>query len=370
MNLYGGTVDGKVKTRVWIHLSTGSGFEYQSKLQTFAGFWDEQKWLTGDFNGDGKDDLVNLYGGTIDGKVKTRVWMHLSTGSSFEYQSKLQTLAEFWDEQKWLTGDFNGDGKDDLVNLYGDKIPTGKIKTQVWMHLSTGSSFEYQSKFQQLESFWDKQEWLSGDFNGDGKDDLVNLSRKEPTVIEEPSDSEDTEDTVEPISRPRVVCSIRDIPDGYVITGYTRSRDCGQGFGLEDNAIITKRPGASEIICGNTRIPDGYVITGYTRKSNCGQTVGLQDNATIIKRPGASEIICGNTRVPNGYVIVGYTRSSNCQTGPGLEDNALMIKLPGTRETICGNTRVPDGYVVTGTTRSSNCNIGPRPSLDLSLIHI
>jgi hypothetical protein len=165
VNLYGNSAG---NTRAWLHLSTGSGFEYQSNLQTLAGFWDTQKWVVGDFNGDGKDDLVNLYGNSAG---NTRAWLHFSTGSGFEYQSNLQTLAGFWDTQKWLAGDFNGDGKDDLVNLYGNSVGN----TRAWLHLSTGSRFEYQSNLQTLAGFWDAQKWMVGDFNGDKKDDLVNV---------------------------------------------------------------------------------------------------------------------------------------------------------------------------------------------------
>ena len=177
VNLYGSKgEDGQLRTRIWVHQSTGSRFEYQSSFQTLAGFWDSQKWIVGDFNGDGKDDLVNLYGSKGDEEQeKARAWVHLSTGSGFEYRSSFQTLAGFWDNQKWLVGDFNGDGKEDLVNLYGSKGDDEQEKARAWVHLSTGSGFEYRSSFQTLAGFWDNQKWLAGDFNGDGMDDLVNL---------------------------------------------------------------------------------------------------------------------------------------------------------------------------------------------------
>jgi len=57
-----------------------------------------------EFNGDGKDDLVNVYGNSAG---KARAWVHLSTGSGFAYQSSLQTLAGFSHSQRWLVGDVN-----------------------------------------------------------------------------------------------------------------------------------------------------------------------------------------------------------------------------------------------------------------------
>ncbi len=55
-------VIGEVKARAWVHASTGNGFEQKTSLQTLAGFWDSQRWLVGDFNGDDKDDLLLIYG--------------------------------------------------------------------------------------------------------------------------------------------------------------------------------------------------------------------------------------------------------------------------------------------------------------------
>ncbi len=163
VNVYG-SPDGKA--RVWLQLATGWGFDYQSSLQTMAGFWDGQRWLVGDFDGDGKDDLVNVYGSG----GKARAWVHRLTGTGFEYQTSLQTLAGFWDSQRWMTGDFDGDGKDDLVNVYGSGG-----KARAWVHRLTGTGFAYQTSLQTLAGFWDGQRWMTGDFDGDGKDDLVNV---------------------------------------------------------------------------------------------------------------------------------------------------------------------------------------------------
>ncbi|MBD2536032.1 hypothetical protein H6G97_44610, partial [Nostoc flagelliforme FACHB-838] len=44
-----------------------------------GGFWDSQKWLVGDFNADGKDDLVNVFN---DGAGLVNIDTHLSNGES------------------------------------------------------------------------------------------------------------------------------------------------------------------------------------------------------------------------------------------------------------------------------------------------
>ncbi|MFN6480292.1 hypothetical protein, partial [Nostoc sp. DedQUE07] len=77
-----------------------------------GGFWDAQKWLVGNFNADGKDDLVNVFN---DGGLAS-IDTHLSNGGSFDSQRWATGQGGFWDAQKWLVGNFNADGKDDLVN--------------------------------------------------------------------------------------------------------------------------------------------------------------------------------------------------------------------------------------------------------------
>jgi len=162
-SIYG---DASGTARVWVHRNTGTGYAYKASFTTLAGFSLSQRWLVGDFNGDGKDDLVNVYGksGTA------RAWVHLSTGSGFQYKSSFTTLAGFSSSQRWLVGDFNGDGKDDLVNVY-DNSGTARA----WVHLSTGSGFQYKSSYTTLAAFYSGERWMTGDFDGDGKDDLVNV---------------------------------------------------------------------------------------------------------------------------------------------------------------------------------------------------
>jgi parallel beta-helix repeat protein len=146
--------------------SNGSAFSYFTSITPLANYWPTQKWRVGDFDGDEMDDLVNIYGGSGTAVA----WVHHATGSGFEYQSTYDHLAGFWDEQKWLVTDFNADGKDDLVNVYGN---SGDARA--WRHASTGSGFQYQTGFQVLAGFFTHQRWVAGDFNGDGWGDLLDV---------------------------------------------------------------------------------------------------------------------------------------------------------------------------------------------------
>lgn len=174
VNIHGINVNGTHRAVAWGHHSTGDGFEYMSSYDRFAQFWDEQQWQVGDFDADGKDDLVNVYGVVVDGEVTAALWTHHSTGAGFEQRSSYDRMARFWDEQRWRTGDFDGDGSDDLANAYGARLDS-EIRATVWGHRSTGSGFEYMSSHDRMAGFWADQKWIAGDFDGDGIDDLVNV---------------------------------------------------------------------------------------------------------------------------------------------------------------------------------------------------
>ena len=149
-----------------VHRSTGTSFELQHWAGQQGGYWDSQKWFTGDFNGDGKTDFANLYNDNGFASID----VHRSTGTSFELQHWAGQQGGYWDSQKWFTGDFSGDGKTDFANLYNDN---GFASIDV--HRSTGTSFELQHWAGQQGGYWDSQKWFTGDFNGDGKTDFANL---------------------------------------------------------------------------------------------------------------------------------------------------------------------------------------------------
>ena len=145
------------------HLSNGSSFTLQRWATRQGGFWDAQQWLVGDFNGDGKDDMAKAFN---DGGLAS-LDTHLSNGSSFTLQRWATRQGGFWDAQQWLVGDFNGDGKDDMAKAFND----GGLAS-IDVHVSNGSGFTMQRWATRQGGFWDTQQWVVGDFNGDGKDDM------------------------------------------------------------------------------------------------------------------------------------------------------------------------------------------------------
>jgi Matrixin len=157
---------GSTLANIDVHLSNGSSFGIQRWATDQGGFWDAQKWLAGDFNGDGKTDLAKVFGGAL-----ANIDVHLSNGSSFGIQRWATDRGGFSDAQKWLAGDFNGDGKADLANIFNG----GDGLAYIDVHLSTGNGFSTQRWANAQGGFWDAQKWLVADFNGDGKADLANV---------------------------------------------------------------------------------------------------------------------------------------------------------------------------------------------------
>ena len=122
--------------------------------------------IAGDFNGDGRDDVVTFTRGT-----SADVYVALSTGSGF--------TGTGW---KWhdyfaaggevpLVGDFNGDGRDDIATF------TRGTSADVYVALSTGHSF--------AGTGWKWHDYFAvgseipgtGDFTGDGRADIATFTR-------------------------------------------------------------------------------------------------------------------------------------------------------------------------------------------------
>ncbi|MFJ8662306.1 FG-GAP-like repeat-containing protein [Streptomyces sp. NPDC093795] len=148
--------------------------------QQQAGWWDvnRSKFVTGDFNGDGRDDLAALYGYS-DGALKMHTFLALSNGgfSQTSLQSWSTSTATWgsWSQTYLHGGDFNGDGLDD-VGLWYDyadghdalfKLPAstardGKFASSAIRGLEIPTGYWY----------YQGAQYVTGDYNGDGRDDI------------------------------------------------------------------------------------------------------------------------------------------------------------------------------------------------------
>jgi len=143
----------------WVILSSNTGPTFTTEVD-----FDEFDLAIGDFNGDGNQDA--LYRST------TIFFLYISDGVKFLPAQVLSINGGYQaNNSRIAVGDFNGDGRSDIFHgrTYGTSGAQGKIAYSKGMG-TTGVEFEWHTNpnaafFTSLGT---------GDFNGDGKTDLIN----------------------------------------------------------------------------------------------------------------------------------------------------------------------------------------------------
>ncbi|GHB54795.1 hypothetical protein GCM10010331_48140 [Streptomyces xanthochromogenes] len=143
-----------------------------------AGWWDvkHSKVVTGDFNGDGRDDIAALYG-YDDGTLKMHTFLAGPTGA---FQPDLtswgSTITSWgdWNRTYLQAGDFNGDGIDDIITWYDYSDGSDAMHTLVATSTRDGKFNTPTQAWKSAPGNWDHNHMMitTGDFNGDGRDDV------------------------------------------------------------------------------------------------------------------------------------------------------------------------------------------------------
>ncbi|WP_169509080.1 FG-GAP-like repeat-containing protein [Actinopolyspora mortivallis] len=150
-----------------INISNSNGNGFEKEFKKSSKFVSEaQDRLNGDFNGDGKSDLLIT---RVADYSAILVYVALSGDSGFDDFKLWGTVGTI---NNIRVGDFNGDGKDDIVRFHG--MLTGKA----YVSLSDGSGFMDEEVWHDDFAMSFKPEIPAvGDFNGDGKDDIITFLR-------------------------------------------------------------------------------------------------------------------------------------------------------------------------------------------------
>lgn len=112
--------------------------------------------IIGDFNGDGRQDIAK--GSGIDSSGNWNVCLSSGTGFTCQIWAGMAGTAKHV-----VPGDFDGDGRTDMLRMDGS-LPFNQVR----VCLSTGSSFNCQ-----IWAGERRTRLVSGDFNGDGLDDVA-----------------------------------------------------------------------------------------------------------------------------------------------------------------------------------------------------
>jgi hypothetical protein len=160
---------------VYVALSNGDEFGQQGNQWAELFCLEDEVCRVGDFNGDGNADVAAFVRSSDPDRMGD-VYVALSNGSEFVGR------GDQWEElfcignEVCATGDFNGDGLDDIITFVQDTQSGGQAG-DVYVALSDGSAFG-RSGNQWAENFClDDAVCRVGDVDGDGDDDILSFVR-------------------------------------------------------------------------------------------------------------------------------------------------------------------------------------------------
>jgi hypothetical protein len=132
--------------------------------------WNPQYVWTGDFNGDGRTDFVALQ--EADPGYGQRRYVMFLAGGPGGWTATDGPMPRNWNPQYVWTGDFNGDGRTDLVSLQDADPGYGTRRYVIFFSDGAGG---FSGTDGPMGQSWNPRYAWTGDFNGDGRTDLASL---------------------------------------------------------------------------------------------------------------------------------------------------------------------------------------------------
>ena len=156
---------------VYVALSEGTRFGASNKWHDWFAISTDERVVIGDFDGDGKDDLA-----TWLAKTSRQVYVARSLGTGMTPETAWLNSIGFDLSDTLLTGDADGDGREDLILFARDQ---GKV----YVALSTGTSFEQPRQWHSFFAVSTYERPGVADLNGDGRADIITFATDSPTAF-------------------------------------------------------------------------------------------------------------------------------------------------------------------------------------------
>ncbi len=155
----------------WQDVTSPFAFNIQSNaLADDPGYWadiNNYNFVSGDYNGDGFTDMLHLVGDN-----EFNIWLNKGDGTFALSKHNHPVNDPNNDDLRFffLSGDFNGDGRSDLLHLHNDST------AEVWVPQASGN-FNYVNVTLPGYDFDQNQaRYYAGDWNGDGRTDVIHIA--------------------------------------------------------------------------------------------------------------------------------------------------------------------------------------------------
>ncbi|MBI3774410.1 MAG: VCBS repeat-containing protein [Gammaproteobacteria bacterium] len=288
-------------TSARIFISKGDGW-FINLVQNYPlgwnfGFGVGWEPITGDFNGDGKTDYARL------GANSAYIFISKGDGTFSESIANYPAGWNFGNPSSWkaIAGDFNGDGKTDYARLGG---------TYAHLFISRGDG-TFSTPVQYYPAGWDfgnPSSWkiLTGDFNGDGRDDYARLGGTDSRLFLTNSTTPDLITKITNGLGVQVSPSYKSLTDSTV---YTKSTTLFYSGGLIKN---TQRPRYVVSSVSNSNGIEGEIsTTSYKYDSLRESTVGYGDLGFSTINITGSDGTVSSSSYSFRYPTIGMLTSSN-----------------------------------------------------------
>jgi len=150
--------------KMTVMLSRSDGSFQVIRATASLGFTRGEIWLA-DFNGDGNADILTRANGT------SNLVAYLGDGTG-QFTAQLITQSYSWSVADVSVGDFDGNGRSDFILRKG----TANAPWTAYVYRQSPSGFDALPLPAQTEPL-NGEGWAVGDFNGDGRYDLISLTQ-------------------------------------------------------------------------------------------------------------------------------------------------------------------------------------------------